>query len=632
MTNRINFSTLSWVNESNELIDLNNGLLSEKEFTITQPTKIYKFNNEIIIENSDNPLYIENSEDLIKVGEIIIKDSKYYFKPNIIQSNNLYHNTELNKLSWLVYKSMKFPFNKMKYCLREGDVIKLGRETLLIRGIHVRNNRIKYLNLNRTETENKNDKGIFSYHTETSQSLNLDEDFNEVKNKENIKKKDIFNDKSEKTEKNNSIQLENKQEKEKIDLVSIDKENESKSNNKDLISNDINTEKKKKICRICYLEEENIESNPLIRPCKCSGSMKYIHYECLLHWLKTSLIMNKRAFVDNGYFDIYKLDLIECELCKNHLLNYIKHNNKIYSLIDYLRLDKNKEKEKMLPKKGKRKKEEKNYMIFDDIIPGKTGFLCRYLVKFDKENILRIGRGLDNQLILNDISVSRNHCTIKLDENYNLILDDNNSKFGSLVLVQAEEIEILKGRTLTVQIGTNYLSFKLEIAKNFFSCCNADEIDEKSDYEKINSKWVKYDKSDEILYEPNSGQESENENNVNHNEKKDQKEEKVEKEKENLIEDEENKKKEEENIIKLDLNKNNENMNTNNNNIESAMNISTLKINNQINISQIENNMEEIHEENKSEVEIESINIDQNNNDKKVANKDDNNKENEEKE
>ena len=520
---------------------------------------------------------------------------------------------------------MRTPFNKMKYCLREGDVIKLGRETLLIRGIHVRNNRIKYLNLNRTETENKDNKGIFSYHTETSHSLNLDEDFNESKNFEIIKNKDNLN---EKKEKNNEIKIQENKEKEKIDLVSIDKENESKINNNDLVSNNnINTEKKKKICRICYLEEENNESNPLIRPCKCSGSMKYIHYECLLHWLKTSLIINKRAFVENGFFDIYRLDLIECELCKNHLLNYIKHNNKIYSLIDYLRLDKDKEKEKILPKKGKRKKEEKNYMIFDDIIPGKCGFLCRYLVKFDKENILRIGRGLDNQLILNDISVSRNHCAIKLDENYNLILEDNNSKFGSLVLVQAEEIEILKGKTLTVQIGTNYLSFKLEIQTNFFSCCNAEEIDFKNDYEKINSKSVKFDKSSEIFYESNSGQESENENNENNEKKSDKIVIKEENNKKDLIDDEENKKDEIENIIKIDSNKNNENLNTNtnnNNNIDSAMNISTLKVNNQINISQIENNMEEIHEENKSEVEIESINMDnndKNNNDNIVVEK-----------
>ena len=37
-----------------------------------------------------------------------------------------------------------------------------------------------------------------------------------------------------------------------------------------------------KVCRICLDEEEDISSgNPFITPCKCTGSMKYIHLSCL---------------------------------------------------------------------------------------------------------------------------------------------------------------------------------------------------------------------------------------------------------------------------------------------------------------------------------------------------------------
>ena len=44
--------------------------------------------------------------------------------------------------------------------------------------------------------------------------------------------------------------------------------------------------------KICY-NEENIINNPLIKPSKCSGSMKYIHINCLIHWIKTKInIMN----------------------------------------------------------------------------------------------------------------------------------------------------------------------------------------------------------------------------------------------------------------------------------------------------------------------------------------------------
>ena len=526
-----------------------------------------------------------------------------------------------------MYKSHKPPFDKTRYCLKEGDVIKLGRETLLLRNIHVKKNKIKGAKYVNNETMNKNNKSAFSYHTVTSQSINLDEDFDDSKKSDKEKDK-IKEDKNSNKEK--SVE-------EKIELASLNEENKSKNdnsnNNGKLI---LNENKKKKICRICYLEEENKKLNPLIKPCKCSGSMKYIHYECLLHWLRTKLIMNKRSVVDNGFFDVYKLDLIECELCKNHLLNYVKHNNRIYSLIDYQRLDK--QMEKLLSKKEKAKlKNQNNYITFDDVLPGRNGILCRYLVKFNEDNTLKIGRGLDNQLILNDISVSRNHCLIKIDPSFNLILEDCNSKFGSLVLIQAEEIEILKGKVLNVQSGTNYFSFKLESPKKFFfSCCNAEEINDKEDYEKINSKWVRYDKINEILNESVSGVESndekiENKNNKNNNEiNKDNannsKNKNANNKNEELIEID--KKDNEENtdvldIIKIDVDKKeniNTNMTNNINNMDSAINISTTKANNLVNASQIENIMKEIVEENKNEIDNSDSKKEEINSNKEIKN------------
>jgi RING-variant domain len=37
-------------------------------------------------------------------------------------------------------------------------------------------------------------------------------------------------------------------------------------------------------CRIC-LDESETEKNPLITPCKCIGSVRYIHFDCLKAWL-----------------------------------------------------------------------------------------------------------------------------------------------------------------------------------------------------------------------------------------------------------------------------------------------------------------------------------------------------------
>ena len=65
-----------------------------------------------------------------------------------------------------------------------------------------------------------------------------------------------------------------------------------------------------KICRIC-LSEENESSDPLINPCKCSGSMKYIHLECLRKWL-----INKIEIVEDEVIRIYAWKDLNCELCK----------------------------------------------------------------------------------------------------------------------------------------------------------------------------------------------------------------------------------------------------------------------------------------------------------------------------
>lgn len=40
------------------------------------------------------------------------------------------------------------------------------------------------------------------------------------------------------------------------------------------------------VCRICRLEAE--PGNPLFHPCKCSGTIKFVHQDCLNQWLKHS--------------------------------------------------------------------------------------------------------------------------------------------------------------------------------------------------------------------------------------------------------------------------------------------------------------------------------------------------------
>ncbi|KAL4708354.1 hypothetical protein ACJJTC_019590 [Scirpophaga incertulas] len=55
------------------------------------------------------------------------------------------------------------------------------------------------------------------------------------------------------------------------------------------------------ICRICHCESE--AHNPLLAPCYCSGSLKFVHQSCLQQWLTAS-------------------ETRSCELCK---FNFIMH-------------------------------------------------------------------------------------------------------------------------------------------------------------------------------------------------------------------------------------------------------------------------------------------------------------------
>jgi len=59
-------------------------------------------------------------------------------------------------------------------------------------------------------------------------------------------------------------------------------------------------------CRYCL--EDNQEG--LIAPCKCSGSSKYVHKQCLIQWFESK---NNRVVVP-GMFN--QFDIFKCEVCQ----------------------------------------------------------------------------------------------------------------------------------------------------------------------------------------------------------------------------------------------------------------------------------------------------------------------------
>lgn len=61
------------------------------------------------------------------------------------------------------------------------------------------------------------------------------------------------------------------------------------------------------LCRICQMGEES-SSNPLIQPCRCTGSLQYVHQECIKRWLHSKIGSGTNLEA-----------ITTCELCKEKL-------------------------------------------------------------------------------------------------------------------------------------------------------------------------------------------------------------------------------------------------------------------------------------------------------------------------
>ena len=45
-------------------------------------------------------------------------------------------------------------------------------------------------------------------------------------------------------------------------------------------------------CKVCWSAEQT-RTNPLLNSCKCDGSVRFIHYECLKFWLKQKMAVKE---------------------------------------------------------------------------------------------------------------------------------------------------------------------------------------------------------------------------------------------------------------------------------------------------------------------------------------------------
>ena len=255
---------------------------------------------------------------------------------------------------------------------------------------------------------------------------------------------------------NNSKNIQNKnlieiqEAKNKSNSNSVSESTTSKTNKSKKTTKKSNS--KNKICRICYMEEDNSEENPLVQPCICSGSMKYIHLKCLKHWINTRSFDKVES---NELCSIYIIKPVECELCKTKFPDFIRHNGKLFALLDF-------------------NYEYKNYLTLESLTLDKHKHKFLYVISLDNNKKIKLGRGHDSDILLSDISVSRIHCIIST-ENKNVYIEDNNSKFGTLILIQSPSIQMVEHLPLFFQVGRTFFSCRYKKQTKLFQCCGVSE-------------------------------------------------------------------------------------------------------------------------------------------------------------
>ena len=511
-----------WNNETLDLIDFHKNDYDESEIKIRNSGTLSRINKSLMFTEGKNKEKIE-------------KNPLELFSINHNEKNGFYYINcdsppkELSQLkekigTYIVYKGNKYKnidkILEKYYKLSQGDIIKMGKIYLKVIDINMGQNEKNKFETDFNDSDNSK-ASIFRCSSFRSDMINgqqiihgiyspsnklkdnkcfqLINYMNDNKNKSNISifaGKHTFRNKkgtdklpfiyknSFSLHRNNSavedIFISSKYKKSRLNKnnyeINIPKEKKIKLsllNNKilKLGNNEKNIKNKKpKVCRICYGKDTNIE-NPLICPCTCKGSMKYIHYQCLKNWLNSKI--ENESSLDSETEEVgitYCCKDLSCELCKSKLPDYINHKGKIYNITFY-------------------KPKFKQFIILESMRADKSKTKFIHILSFDNKNQIALGRANDCDLSFPELSVSRYHCFIHKDTN-KIYLEDNNSKFGTLVLLQNPNILMIDNSPLRLQKRRVYLKIKLLIHSNFFSCCNANTFDSKIySYQAQNQKY-----------------------------------------------------------------------------------------------------------------------------------------------
>jgi hypothetical protein len=202
-------------------------------------------------------------------------------------------------------------------------------------------------------------------------------------------------------------------------------------------------EEPQSICRIC-LSEGQTEDNPLIAPCDCAGSVRYLHLECLQEWLRTRLDADRSASVNT-----YHWRSVDCELCKASLPMVIRLAGKPRALVE-------------INKSGS------PFIVLEETCRRDRSDL--HVVSVPVGVAVSIGRSPQCGIVLNDVSVSREHCLLRLGPE-GFRVEDLRSKFGTLRRLEGSA-PLIEGPPLFLQASRTLVSVRIRHpSRLFWLCC-----------------------------------------------------------------------------------------------------------------------------------------------------------------
>ena len=438
----------TWKKDSNELIDYDSQNLVSSNLDINSKGYILRSDYKIFFFflKKQNELLLEINKDENSIYEIITNDCRLDENKNIETNNN----------SWFLLRK-KITGENLKYKIKQGDIIRFGRITCRIKEIvinkkieiddnNINNNSFKGANID-------NNNNIINQTGERTQRKEIIPKINSLKLSAEMYKFNLIKS-------NTKENLDNTRKEEVKDKLKLTKtiplDYGNSSNKKNKIP---------KLCKICYGEEEN-KDNPLVQPCKCSGSLRYIHLDCLKQWLNTKSCTKVH---NNERYYIYLVKQVQCEICKSKFPDFIKYKDNIFEVLEL-------------------STEFKSYCILEILTLDKESRRYLFVLNLDINNKIKLGRGHESHLSLNDISVSRVHSLLTID-NKNIFLEDNNSKFGTLILVQTPLLRLTEDLPLFIQIGRTYLECKVKNQNfRFCLCCGVSEKPDLNYYFQQNSE------------------------------------------------------------------------------------------------------------------------------------------------